>query len=178
MSKITDLFTKQGRSVTSLIESGGWVFKQIDTYTEASPLTVVQGNKVKLTIPLQDEGFFRSKYFELSYDYTSQKFTPVTEDDVYLANFRMKAKPSTQAGYLNFTLESPNVSYNPLNGGTLTFTKSANEEHFFSPDLTVFIGEDVRQNGIEVWVEAVDCDVEIYDYSFLITRLFSDKRNP
>ena len=175
--KIIDGVSGQKRSATSLIESGGWYFKQINTYTEASPLVIPQGATSKLVIPVNDMGFSRAKYFDLSYDYGNQKFKPTTLDDVYLANVRLKVKPTNQAGHIDIKVTVPNFAFNPINASTESFTKSANQEHFFSPSFELFIGQETIDGGIEVSVTANGTDVSIYDYSFLITRLYSDKEN-
>lgn len=177
LGRLIDIVSGQRRSVNSLIESGGWFFKQVDTYTESSPLTIADGVKHKLIIPLNDTGLSKGKYFDLSYDPNSHLFLPKTPDDLYLANVRMECKPDSQGGHLDLTIECPSVSYNPINGDTLTFNKSSGEEQFFSPNLILFIGQDLVDNGLEVFLKPSGCDVELYDYSFTLCRLYSNKGN-
>lgn len=172
-----DLKSKQRRSTNSMIESGGWLFKQVATYTSSSPLELLDGVPNKLVIPENDTGFSTGKYFDLSYDYTNQKFAPTTVDDVYFAEIRMKVVPQLQAGHLDLKIEVPNFQYNPINGDSITFTKGAGEEHFISRLFPLFIGEEAKQDGIEVMLTAQGTDIDVYDYSFLIVRVYSDKEN-
>ena len=43
--------------------------------------------------------------------------------------------------------------------------------------MLVFIGPEAVQDGIKVEINSVDTNVQIYDYSFLIARVYSDKAN-
>lgn len=153
----------------------GWYFKQVAEFDSDNPVTISNGQRVKLTIPENDAGFERVQNLDLSYDYENQLFKPTTEDDIYLTTLRFKAIPSGSfggVGSLKITVESPNTAFSPISGDQPSFVRGNGDEHFFSSHHHIFIGQELIDNGLEVYVEANDANVDLYDYSFTLTRLF------
>lgn len=174
-AKAVDLSSKRIKSAEAIIKQGDWRFIQLGNYTQASPLVINNGVKTKLTWQLADVSYADGVGLDVSYDHVNQKFTPRTERDVYLAEIRFKSIPSGNDGHLDVTLESPSFDFNPINSKTNTFVKGAGQVHFQTNSFSVFIGSDVKANGIEVWLQPSSTNVSIYDVSFLITRLSSGK---
>lgn len=176
-AKQIDLTSGMERSTQSLLTGGAWFFKQIAEYTSSSPFTLAVDEKKKFTFQPDDAGFTQGKYFDLLYDFTAQKFTPVTADNVYLANIRFKATSDLRNSQLDILLESPTVLYNPINADSVSFNRTPSTEHFKSSNLLVFIGEDIVTNGVEVYFESHEANMEIYDISFMIVQLYNDAGN-
>ena len=175
--KHIDYESEQQRSTDSLLHSGGWSFRQVSAYTEANPLLVPNNTNVNLAIPNNVNDYVDGKYLQLPYDFDNSKFIFDSLGDVFLVNVRMKCKADAQAGHLDIKLESPSFLYNPLNAYTFSFIKGANQEHFFSPDLTLFVGQDIINNGVQIIGRASDCNVSVYDYSVMIVRLYCNRGN-
>jgi len=174
---LTDQQSKVTRTTESIIQSGGWAFKQVDTYTVSSPLNVVESTPSKLIIPSGDTGYQVSHYLDIEYDPVNHKFITGLNNDLLIMNIRMKCIADAQAGHLDVKVESPSFLYNPLNAYSFSFVKGMSQEHFFSPTLTLFIGQEVQDNGFEIILESIGCDVQVYDYSFIITRPYADGKN-
>lgn len=172
---IIDGKTGQKRTANSLIESGGWYFKQVNQFSLGSPLSVLENTRVKLTIPENDEGFETGRFFDLSYDYDAQKFLPQTVGDVYMVNIRYKAQTPNLSGFLTIDIEIPNANFNPIAAETTRFLLGTNTEQFKSFQTTIFIGPEAVQDGIEVYASSINANISVYDYSFTIVRLFSNK---
>jgi hypothetical protein len=98
---------------------------------------------------------------------------------MFLVELSLKAIPTSTfgVGHLNISLESPSVPFNPLDGDTKTYVFGQGQEHFISSLFMVFIGPDVQQNGIEAFLQSYGTDVNIYDYSFKICKLYSNSGN-
>jgi hypothetical protein len=175
LGKVHDLQSKVSRSAQDIIREGGWFFKRIATYTEESPLVVTAGTTVNLPIPANDTGEQQGNLFNFSYDYTNQLFRPNTTGEVYLTEIKFMCKPTQKAGHLDLILEIPDYPFNPINGTTLTFNKSAGEEHFFSSNFIPFISQEFADNGARLMVHAAGTDVSIYNYNFMFVRLHSNK---
>lgn len=174
-TKVTDEQRGITRSFSSINETGAWLFKQVATYTEASPLVVSQGDTEDLLIPLNDSGYEENHLLDLYYDYDLNNFLPPNVGDIYLMSIRGKIIPSNQAGHLDVIITSDGAQFNPIEGSTITFNKSAGEEHLLSGKYLIFITEPLVTSGVRVSVKANNTDCDLYDYSFTIVKLFSDR---
>lgn len=175
LGRVIDLQSGVVKSAQDIAREGGWFFKRVATYTEASPFVVAQGETLTLPIPSDDVGEQQGNLLNFSYDYTDQLFRPTVAGEVFAVELKFKCKPTAQAGHLDLILEIPDYSFNPINGSTLTFNKSAGEEHFFSVNFLPFISQDFADSGASLKVRAVNTDVSIYDYNFVFVRLHSNK---
>lgn len=165
--------TGKQRSIDSLLAQGNWQFIQLSNYTVASPLLIIQGNTTKLTFQPSDISYTEGSNLLLSYDYTLQKFIPQTLGDVFLVEVRMKVKCSSNNGHFDILLESPTAPFNPVQSATQGIPRGANQEQFVSISVPVFIGADVKANGLEVKVSAQVGNLSVYDVSYMIVRLTS-----
>jgi hypothetical protein len=161
------------RSLDNLFSQGDWQFLQLNNYTSASPLVVNQGNTRKITFQANNISYQTGRDLNVNYNYTLQKFTPQTLNDVFLVEIRFKAKCSSQNGHADILLEAPSTSINPVQATTFGIPRAANDEQFISVAVPVFIGPEVFTNGLEVKFSAGSGNFSVYDVSFLIVRLTS-----
>lgn len=161
------------RSIDNMLACSDWRFTQLSNYTAASPLSILQGNTTKITFQLADISYTEGRDLDLNYDYVSQKFIPRTVGDVFLVETRFKAKNSKQNGHSDLKLESPSVSFNPIQAYSFSIPKAASTEQFVSFNAPIFISSDVKNNGLEVKLTAADGNLSLYDVSFMIVRLTS-----
>lgn len=175
LTRIIDNQSKVVRTAEDLVREGDWFFKRVATYTEASPFVVPQGQTLVLPIPENDIGEVSGGTLNFQYDYDNQLFRPSVAGEVFAAEIKFRCKPANNAGYLDLILEIPDYPFNPINGRTLTFNKSANEEHFFSVAFLPFVSADFQQKGAQLKVKANGTDVSIYGYNFIFVRLHSNK---
>lgn len=170
-----DLVKDRIKTTQSIQEVGDWQFLQLGHYTEESPLSVVQGDKVKIEFQETDISYIAGNGFQLSYNFTDQKFEPTQLDDLFLSEIRFKTKCSNQNGYASVVVEVPTALFNPVQGETFGVPKGAGVEQFISLDGCVFVGQEMISNGFEVYFEAGDGDFDVYDISLLSSRLGSGK---
>lgn len=175
LGQVIDLQSKVSKTAQDIIREGGWFFKRVATYTESSPFDVPLGQTMVLPIPPNDTGETQGNLLNFSYDYDNQLFRPNTAGEVFAVEIKLKCKPTNQAGHLDLILEIPDYPFNPISGTTLTFNKSAGDEHFFSANFLPFISEDFAAVGAQLKLRAVGTDVSIYDYNFIFVRLHSNK---
>lgn len=165
--------TGKERTIDSELSVGDWQFLQLSNYTSASPLSVASTTTVKITFQQTDITFAQGRDLSVNYDYTNQKFIPQNLNDVFLVEVRFKCKCSTQNGYATVKLESPSFAYNPVQAQTFGVPKAANQEQFVSLSVPVFIGADIKANGLEVKFDAESGNFQLYDVSFMIVRISS-----
>jgi hypothetical protein len=165
--------TGKERRVDNILANGDWRFLQLGNYTSASPLVVNQGSTSKITFQSNNISYQAGRDLTINYDYTLQKFTPTTLNDVFLVEVRFKCKCSTQNGHGDVLLESPSFVYNPVQAQTITVVRAANNEQFISVAVPLFIGQDLINNGLEVKFSAGAGNFSIYDVSYMIVRLSS-----
>lgn len=165
--------TGEQRSVDNILAQGAWRFIQLSNYTLADPLSITQGNTTKLTFQPSDISFTDGRGLVLNYDYTSQKFMPQTSGDVFLVEVRFKAKCSAPNGAYELKLESPSFAFNPVQAQSGSISKSAGVEQFISLSVPIFIGQDIKNNGLGVFFKAESGNFTLYDVSFMIVRLTS-----
>jgi hypothetical protein len=165
--------TGKERRVDNILAHGDWRFFQINNYTSASPLVVNQGSNSKITFQANNISYVVGRDLNINYDYTLQKFTPTTLNDVFMVEVRFKCKCSTQNGHADLLLESPTFGFNPVQAQTISVVKAANTEQFISVAVPLFIGQDLINNGIEVKLSAASGNFSLYDVSFMIVRMSS-----
>lgn len=151
---------------------GGWSYLQDSRYVVATPKSITATTKTKIDFNLSNIAYSASNALDHNYNDTSDLFFPLLDGEVYHYNFRCKVKPALQNGHLDFTIESPSVAFNPLSAQTVTFSKGAGDEHFFSFIHPIFISADVLTNGIALYVTPRDTNITIYDYSVFIQRTY------
>jgi hypothetical protein len=151
---------------------GGWRFLQDGRYTLASPLVINNGVKTKLTFDLTQLAYAAGVGLEINYDDVSDKFLPQTENECFTVSLRAKIKPTSQAGTVDTTLESPGVVFNPIVSGTVTFNKSAGQEHFANVTQPIFISADVIANGLEIYLSPIGTNISVYDYSVFVQKTY------
>jgi len=165
--------TGKEKSIDNTFAVGNWQFLQLGNYSLATPLVINQGSTSKLTFNQSDIVYQAGDSLSLNYDYIAQKFSPQQLNDVFLVEVRFKTKCSKQNGHADLLLESPSATFNPIQASTFGVPKSANVEQFISMAVPVFVGQEVKDNGLEVKVKAVDGNFSIYDVSFMVVRLSS-----
>jgi len=175
LNSIIDLQSGIQRSVNSINEGGGWLFKQVMTYTAASPLELVEDTPTTVPIPLADVGYAENHLLNLLYDYENNKFTPSTVGDLFLVSFRGKAVADNNFAYLNLEVNSPNSDFNPVDAATTAFAKNSGVVEFISQKFLIFTSQILVNNGVNVTATAQGANIDLYDYSFTIVRLFSNK---
>lgn len=165
--------TGKQRSIDNLLAQGNWRFIQLSNYTSAAPLSIAQGNTTKLTFQQSDISYTEGSDLLLSYDYALQKFTPQQLGDVFLVEVRMKVKCSSNNGHFDVLLDCPASSFGIVQSVTQGIPKAANTEQFVSLSVPVFIGSEVKANGLEVKVTAAVGNLSVYDVSYMIVRMTS-----
>jgi len=165
--------TGRERRVDNILANGDWRFLQLGNYTSASPLVVNQGSTSKITFQSSNISYQAGRDLVINYDYTLQKFTPTTLNDVFLVEIRFKAKCSSQNGHADVLLEAPTFGFNPINAQTFGVPKAANNEQFVSVSVPLFIGQDLINNGLEVKFSSGSGNFQVYDVSYMIVRLSS-----
>jgi len=173
-SNLVDLEDNIVRPTRAVLISGGWFFGQLGTYTIGSPLSVSDGVKTKIVFNPASMSYTDSRNFNLSYDSVNDKFHPLGVGDCFIVNLRFKIKASSQAGHMDVLLESPTVTFNPIAARTVNFIKQAGDENFQGVTELIFVSEDVATNGLEIFVQPHDCNVQIYDVSLLASTQYSD----
>jgi len=169
---LVDTQSKTERTTEAILKQNGWKFIQDGRYTSSSPLTISSGSKTKLTFSLTQLAYQDGRLLDLAYNQSSNKFMPTQVGATYLANIRFKAKSSSQNNILDVSLESPNVSFNPIVAESITFNKSANTEHFISITQPIFITQDVVTNGLEIYLLPTGGNLSVYDYSVFVQKTF------
>lgn len=165
--------TSKQRSIDNVMACSDWTFIQLGHYTSATPLIITQGSTTKLTFQQNNISYTVGRDLNVNYDYNLQKFIPQTVGDVFLVEIRFKIKCSVQNGNFDVLLESPTVSFNPIQAQSTSVSKVANTEQFVSMSVPVFIGKEVKDNGLEVKVSALSGNLSVYDISFMIVRMTS-----
>lgn len=174
-SNLVDLNKKVERPTNAVLTQGGWRFCQVGTYTLASPLAIADGVKTKLLFNPVSFSFTDGRNFNLNYNTSTERFMPQQVGDALLVNLRLRVKPSAQAGTMDITLESPTVAFNPIMSDTKTFNKSAGTEHFMSSFAPIFISADVVTNGLEVYIKPLGTNLQVYDISIMVSKLYNEK---
>lgn len=173
LDDVIDLRTGGKKTTSAITREGDWSFTQLGNYTEVSPLVVSAGNTAKITFTPSDISFNVGNGFTASYDFINQKFTPSTVGDVFMVEVRMKIKCSLQNGHGDLMLESPTFAFNPVQGQSINIPKAANTQQFISINVPLFIGQEIKDNGLEVKWHSVSGDFSLYDISYMIVRLAS-----
>ena len=151
---------------------GGWKFLQDGRYTVGSPLVISAGIKTKVNFDLTQLAYSAGAGLILNYDDVSDKFRPSVLNECFLVSFRLKVKPTSQAGTVDVTLESPGTSFNPIVSSTITFNKAAGQEHFAGLTQPIFISQDVITNGLELYVTPLGTNISMYDYSVFAQKTY------
>jgi hypothetical protein len=151
---------------------GGWKFLQDGRYLVGTPLVINDGVKTKINFDLTQLAYAAGVGLEINYDDTSDKFLPQTENECFTVSLRAKIKPTAQAGTVDLTLESPGVVFNPIVSGTVTFNKSAGQEHFANVTQPIFISADVIANGLEIYLSPIGTNISVYDYSVFVQKTY------
>lgn len=169
---LVDMQSKVERTTESILKQNGWKFLQDGRYTSASPLSISNTTKTKLTFDMSQLAYQDGSLLDVEYNQATNRFMPTQLRATYLLNFRLKVKPSAQNGTADATLEVPTASFNPVLAGTLSFNKAANQQHFFSLTDPVFVSQDMLNNGFEIYISPIGTNLSVYDYSFFIQKTF------
>lgn len=151
---------------------GGWRFLQDGRYLVGTPLVINNGVRTKLNFDLTQLAYVTGAGLTLNYDDVADKFRPSVVNEVFTVSFRLKVKPTSQAGTVDVTLESPGTTFNPIVSSTITFNKAAGQEHFVSLTHPIFISQDVVTNGLEIYVSPHGTNISIYDYSVFVQKTY------
>jgi hypothetical protein len=157
----------------SVLKKGDWFFTQLGNYTSVSPLAIANNVTSKITFQPTDIIYTNGNGFTTEYDFINQKFMPKTLNDLFSVEVRFKFRATNNDGHFDVKLESPNFTFNPISGTTITSTKAANQEQFSSIDFKFFIGQELIDNGIEFMIVPRGTGIELYDVSYLVVRLTS-----
>lgn len=163
------------RSVNSINEGGSWLFKQVDLFTSSAPLILLEGVDTEINIPFEDTGYSENHLIDLHYNFNSNLFLPQTVGDLYLTSFRGKAVSTHNFTHLHLKVNSPTVDYNPIEAETVIFSKNSGDVEFISTKFLIFISQDLVSNGLKFTAQSGGGNLELYDYSFTIVKLFSNK---
>ena len=169
---LVDMQSKVERTTESILKQNGWKFLQDGRYTSASPLSISNTTKTKLTFDMSQLAYQDGRLLDVEYNQSANKFVLQDVGGVYLFNVRFKAKSSQQNSYADIVIESPSVSFNPLSAATVSFVRSANTEHFISVSFPIFLSQDVVTNGIEMYITPSGGTTQVYDYSVFIQKTF------
>lgn len=172
---IIDPWTHRGISTGKLAEIGDWQFLQLAHYTSVAPWTVTQGNTEKLTFQESDISFTAGVGLEINYDYVDQLFKPTRLNDLYFSEIRFKTRCSNQNGYGDVRVDVPTATFSPIQSSTIGIPKGAGVEQFVSLDGSIYIGQEVIDNGFEINFTAGSGNFEIYDVSLLSCRVGSGR---
>lgn len=163
----------QTASYVDASQHGDWAFVQDGRYLQGTPLAVADGVKTKLDFDFTQIAFSAGSGLAINYNPTTDTFMPTTLGDVFLTNLRAKIIPTSQAGTVDITLESPTVSFNPIVADTLTFNKASGQVHFHSVFQTVFISQFLIDNGLEIYIKPINTNITIYDYSIFLQKTYA-----
>lgn len=169
---MVDMQTGVQRKTEHILTQNGWKFLQDGRYTAASPLSISSTTKTKLTFNMSQLAYQDGRLLDVEYNQSTNKFVLQDVGGVYLFNVRFKAKSSQQNSYADVVIESPSVSFNPLSASTVSFVRSANNEHFISVSFPIFLSQDVVVNGIEMYITPSGGTTQVYDYSVFIQKSF------
>lgn len=169
---LVDMQSKVERTTESILKQNGWKFLQDGRYTSSSHLVVSGATKTKLTFDMSQLAYQDGRLLDVQYNQSANKFVLQDVGSVYLFNVRFKAKSSQQNSYTDIVIESPSVSFNPLSAATVSFVRSANNEHFISVNFPIFLSQDVVTNGIEVYITPSGGTTQVYDYSVFVQKTF------
>ncbi len=167
-----DWDTKVERPAKSILMQNGWAYLQDGRYVVGSPLVVNDGAKTQLTFDLAQLAYADSSNLQLNYNQSNNRFYPTEIKSCYLVHLRFKVKPSANSGHIDLVIESPTVSFNPIVSETMTFAKSAGDEHFFYITSPLFISQDVITNGLTAYVIPHGTNISLYDYSVLVQKTY------
>ncbi|QBQ71178.1 hypothetical protein S0112_073 [Shewanella phage S0112] len=176
INKLISIVTRRTKLADQIFRQGDWAFIQLGNYTEAAPLSILQGASAKITFQESDISFAAGEGLVVNYDHTNQLFMPTQVDDLFMVTIRFKAKSSAQNGSGEVVINSPGVIFNPIVGLSFGIPKAAGVEQFETLNTQLFIGQDLVDNGLEVVAKAITGDLSIYDVSFTISRLSSGWR--
>jgi hypothetical protein len=151
---------------------GGWKFLQDGRYLVGTPLVINNGVKTKINFDLTQLAYVAGVGLTLNYDDVNDKFRPQVLNECFTVSFRAKIKPTAQAGTVDLTLESPGAAFNPLVSSTITFNKAAGQEHFVNLTQPIFISADVVTNGLEIYLNPINTNVSVYDYSVFVQKTY------
>lgn len=173
----TDVFAIVNEGTTKKIQLGnlqnvvqkplGWGRYNDSTWTELSPLPLLDGVKVKLN----NNGNTKLEYgSDIFYDTTSQKVLAINENDTYIISVVFKAKaPNANTTHLDIDFYSPVGDFERLNK-VLPFDKGNNEIQNFHEVFQYYADADLVNNGLEVEITADGGTATVWDIIFFIQR--------
>ena len=171
-SAILDHDLQLERSTKSLLKQNGWNFLQDGRYIQASPLSIVDHVKTKITFGLSQLVYTAGEGLQLNYNQPDNRFYPTEVNATYVVSFRFKVVPASQSGFLDVSVECPGASFNPIIQDTCTFAKTAGTEHFFSITHPLFISQDLVTNGVELFIHPNGTNISVYDYSVFVQKTY------
>tara|TARA_R110000782_G_scaffold107790_4_gene196210 strand:+ start:609 stop:1187 length:579 start_codon:yes stop_codon:yes gene_type:complete len=142
------------------------------TYTVGSPLVITEGTRVKLTCDnsVVIDGNLPSDFSFGMWDATTNKLLAVNDKDRFILEVRFKAKNSVINGYFDVEIDIGGTQ-NVINGESKLFTKAANVEQLFKLNFVYFTGSTFIANGGDIYIDAVNGNVSIYDIQLVPTRI-------
>jgi len=153
----------------------GWGIYRDTIYTLASPFSVTSGSRVKLAnnngagiisqLPLGVSSF---------YDATTGKLIATNDGDVLSLTLRFKAKMSVLNGYFDLDIDIGGTQ-NVISGESVLFTRGSGTEQRFDVDLDYFTGSTFIANGGDLNITPINGNIDIYDISFFIKRLYKGR---
>ena len=173
----TDVFAIVNEGTTKKVQLGnlqnvvqkplGWGRYNDSTWTELSPLPLLDGVKVKLN----NNGNTKLEYgSDIFYDTTSQKVLAINENDTYMITVVFKAKaPNANSTHLDIDFYSPVGDFERLNK-VLPFDKGNNEIQNFHEVFQYYADADLVNNGLEVEITADGGTATVWDIIFFIQR--------
>lgn len=143
-----------------------------DIYSELEPLTITQGNRVKLTCNNATviNNNIPSDFINGMWDNTNNKLLAVNNKDIFSTEIRFKAKNSVNNGFFDIEIDISG-SVGVISRVSQNFTRSADTEQSFKPIFNYFTGTTFISNGGEIYINAVKGNLEIYDIEILPNRI-------
>lgn len=143
-----------------------------DIYSDLEPFTITQGQRVKLTCNSATviNNNIPSDFTSGMWDSTANKLLAVNNKDIFLLELRFKARNSVNNGYFDIEIDIGGA-VGSISNITQNFTRSADTEQSFKPVLKYFSGTTFIANGGDIYIDAVNGNLEIYDIEILPTRI-------
>ena len=151
----------------------GWGSYTDNVYTTGSPLTVTQGNTGIIT---NSAATLINTYLPTGvssfYNPATSRITPENLGDSYVVRVNFTARTDNNSGsaVLGFNL-GPTPGSDLILQRTITFPRGIGVDRPVTSSNLTFVTSNFLANGMRIELESIVGDTEIFDISFLISRL-------
>lgn len=162
-----------GKGYSNGTKTGYGIYNGTD-YTEASPLVITAGNKVKLVNNAASTVLSQLPEGQDLWDPVTNKITPINDGDGYLLRVDFTAANTSNTGALELTLDI---------GGSLgeilarpdTFIRGTNIFRRFTSTSMIYSLGTFLANGGELFLESIRGTTSLYDLTIIISRFHEAK---